>query len=92
MVDRIAQDTKECLRKMPDPAIECVAMVEVDDRGESFLWRAFPIQNRFAPSHSHVVMQLALHQQRFLSGIPKVVFRFAASQLFPRIHFTAIVS
>ena len=71
--------------------VECVAVVEVDDCGEGVLRILSPVQNRFAPSHSHVVVQFALHQQRLLSRIPEFIFRFPASQLFPRVNFFAMV-
>ena len=72
-------------------AVEGVAVVEVERQTQGVLGRAPPAQERLAPGHAHVVVQLAVDQERLLGRVPQRVAGLAPGQPLPRVDGLALV-
>ena len=67
-------------------AIERSTVVQVEQRRNRRFRRRRPCGNRFTPRHSHIVVQLAMHQERPLREIPKLILCCPAHQSIARQH------
>ena len=73
-------------------AIERSTVVQVQQRRNRRFRRSRPCGNRFPPRHSHVVVQLAMHQERPLREIPKLISCCTAHQSIARQHAPRIAT
>ena len=64
-------------------AVQCVAMIEVDEPRERLLVVFRPFKNRLPPGHADVVMQFAMLDQTSLGGIPKTRARLCPRKSLP---------
>ena len=75
------QDTAE---RRGISAIERVAVIQIDESGESSRLIGRPLEEGLAPGHAHVVVQLAVHAQAALGRVPQCITREPARQSLPR--------
>ena len=70
--------------------VERVAMVEIHQPLECLLGALRPDGNRLSPRHAHVVVQLAVAQQRLLGDVPQGIAGLRACESLPRQHVARI--
>ena len=66
-------------------SVERVTMVQIDHRGQGRLRIGRPVEQCLAPRHPHVVVKLAVNQQRALGGVPQLVAGCSSGQGLPRV-------
>ena len=73
-------------------AVEGVAVVQVDERGERFGGGAGPPEQRLAPGHAHDVVQLAVGEELPLRRVPQQVAGLRARELLARGEGNAAIA
>ena len=86
----LAQAPEQATVRRRVAPVERVAVIEVDGHREGLRRIACVSGECLAPRHPHVVVDLAMSQQRMLHRVPECIARAAASHVLPIVQFARV--